>query len=485
MTLQTMLGFRVLVSGALIAICLGGCSGGAPSRPKADGGTGAATGTGGRSGGDGGGGTGGATGSGGTTDNGGNAGTGSGGRAATGTGGAVEIGGGIGTGGRSGAGGAGAVGGALARGGASGAVGAAGGSGGAAICIAGIYDQYVLRTDGIALFEPSANNEHVILDTTTGLSLRGITEIQGGSSHGCALLGNGSVACWQTATNGNGAGQLGNGTTTPNSVVYRSTTVLIAPNTPLTNVLALATGGESNNAVNTACAVTRDGKLWCWGDLTWIVNKGTPLPSPYAQAITTDGLTALTGVVQATFARTGACAVVNGTPNSVWCWGDNAASELAQGDMVNRQYPVKVLELSAPTKVVMTDSYYDNNTICVLDAGEVRCWGSNNHGTVGINSTTTPITAPMLVVLQNGSTVLGGVSDIEPGSAAISALRTDGTLWNWGYGLNKYAGNYGLTNIVSIADAGGYSTDGPRFLTSDGVYHHGMTPISVNCGALQ
>jgi alpha-tubulin suppressor-like RCC1 family protein len=259
---------------------------------------------------------------------------------------------------------------------------------------------------------------------------------------------------------------------------------LVAPNTPLTNVVAFAAAGASNIAVNTACAVTSDGKLWCWGDLSWIVQKGTPLASPYAQAITTDGLTALTGVIQATFATTGACAVIRGTPNSVWCWGDNAAGELAQGDTMNRQYPIKVPGLTAPTKVVMTDSHYDHNTICVLDGDSVRCWGNNDFGTVGVNSTVNPIPSPSPVVIQNGTTILGGVSDIEPGFAAVAALRTDGSLWTWGYGFATYASNFGLTNILTIAYAGGYGGNGPRFLTSDGIYHSGMTVLPVTCGAL-
>jgi hypothetical protein len=354
-----------------------------------------------------------------------------------------------------------------------------------ASCIAGISHVYVLRADGIALFEAAANNEHVILDATTALPLTGIRGIHGGSSHGCAALANGSAACWQVATDGNGAGQLGNGTTAPSAVLYRSTPVLSAANTPLTNVVAMATGGGSNIPVNTSCAVTSDGKLWCWGDLSWIVNKGIPLASPYAQAITIDGLTALTGVIQAAFATTGACSVVRGTPNSLWCWGDNGFSELAQGDTVTHQYPIKVLGLTAPTKVVMTNSNADHNTICVLDGDSVRCWGHNGFGTAGINTTTNPVPNPTVVVIQNGTTVLNGVSDIEPGFAAIAALRTDGTLWVWGYGFEKYASNYGLTNILALGYGGGYGGVGPRFLTSDGVYHDGMTTVPVKCGSLQ
>lgn len=365
--------------------------------------------------------------------------------------------------------------------------------GAAVSCIAGIYGYYALRGDGTVIVPGSTS---VVLDAATALPLMGVTGIQGGSSHGCAVLVDSSVACWQTvATTGNAYGQLGNGTTTASAVTFRSTPVLTAASTPLTNVVAFATGADP---LNSTCAVTGDHKLWCWGDLTWIVNNGTALHSPYAQAITVDGLTALTGVVQAAFANTGACAVVQGSPNTVWCWGVNGSGELAQGDTVNRQYPVKVLGLTAPTKVII--SIYGNlqmvgastaNTICAIDGGNVRCWGVNVNGAAGVDSTTTPVTSPKLVVIQDGTTLLDGVTDLEPGTAAFSALRTDETLWHWGYGFTSYASNYGLPNIVAIAYAGGYGGNSlgiptqPRFLTSDDVYHNGMTAVAVNCGALQ
>jgi alpha-tubulin suppressor-like RCC1 family protein len=355
-----------------------------------------------------------------------------------------------------------------------------------ASCIRGVFGTYVLRADGIALFEPSANNEHVIVETTTALPLTGITAVQGGASHGCAVLDNGSVACWQTvASNGNTAGQLGNGTITPSAVIYRSTPVLSAANTPVVNAITFATGGESTNPLNSTCVVSSDAKLWCWGDLTWIVNNGTTLHSPYAQAITIDGIAPLANVLQATYTTTGACALVQGSPNTVWCWGINGSNELAQGDTINRQYPTKVLGLSAPTKVIISNSFGTANTVCVLDGDNVRCWGNNQNASVGVNSTTSPIASPTLVVTQNGTTALSGVVEIAPGTAAFSVLRVDGTLWNWGNSFNRYAGNYGLTNVLAIGYAGGFGGNGPRFLTSDGVYHNGMNSIAVNCGVLQ
>jgi alpha-tubulin suppressor-like RCC1 family protein len=351
-------------------------------------------------------------------------------------------------------------------------------------CIQDTFGSYVLRDDGIALF-PWTSNPQVVADAATARPLPGIRDVMDGGYHGCAVLEDNTVACWQEVANGNTSGQLGDGTTSASAVIFRSTPVMTAPDTPLTNVIAFAEPAISTNALNTTCAVTDDGKLWCWGDLTWLVNNGTALKSGYAQAITLDGISPLTGVVQAAFGTTGACALIEGSPNNVWCWGYNGYGELGQGDNVNRQYPVEVLGLTDPSRVVIANAYGGSNTVCTLDSDTVRCWGNNNNRSVGNNTTTNPIYAPSPVVIQNGTTALTGVIDLKPGTAAFSALRTDGTLWNWGYSYDGYAANYGVTNVIDIGYAGGYGGGGPVYLTSDGILHSAMSIGTVNCGVLE
>jgi hypothetical protein len=361
-------------------------------------------------------------------------------------------------------------------------------------CIKALFSTYVLRADGVLIWENYASSPETILDASTGLPLTGILDVQEGPYHGCAALSGGGAACWQTnATNGNAKGQLGNGTTMANSVLYRATPVLTAPATPLSNVVAIVPGIYSNNA----CAITSDGKLSCWGDLTWLVNKGTSLVTGYAQAITTDGTTPLAGVLSAALGSSEACAILSGMPNSVWCWGGNGSGQLGQGDTTNRQYPTKVLGLTSPTKLATA---YDGgsvygDTVCALDGSNVRCWGNNYGGTLfqygggpfagaaGTNTTTNPVLNPTAVVVQSG-TLLGSVADVQGGDAAFAVLRTDGTIWTWGYGSAGYAANYGLTNVLAIGWAGPSASNGPRYLTSDGIYHNAMTNLTVNCNAM-
>ncbi len=360
-------------------------------------------------------------------------------------------------------------------------------------CISNIFGQYVLRTDGVLIWEGASNGPETIVEASTGDPLKGIVNLEDAAYSSCAALSGGGVECWQLdPTYGNSRGQLGNGTTTASSTLYRATPVLTAAATPLTNVVAVASASAFGWSYlynsNTACAVTNDGKLWCWGDLTWVVNGGTSLSSGYAQAITTDGTNALTGVSSAAVGLAQACVVMSGSPNTVRCWGNNTDGVLGQGNSNNLQYPTQatqVLGLTNPTKVVIATSGTDafGAVTCVQDDANVRCWGDNANGAGGGNTTTNPILSPAAVVTQAG-TLLGNVADIQAGAGDLAALKTDGTIWTWGRGFNNYAANYGLTNVLVIGWAGPANTAGPVYVTSDGVYHNAMTTVTVNCNAM-
>jgi hypothetical protein len=134
-----------------------------------------------------------------------------------------------------------------------------------------------------------------------------------------------------------------------------------------------------------------------------------------------------------------------------------------------------------PTKVIAGQYTYNAATgMCVLDGDTVRCWGYNGYGQGGANSTADSLTSPTLVVVSAGASTLNGVVDLFLGGKAYCALRSTNTLWCWGSGYNDYAGNLGVTNIVTAGQS-----DPALYLTSDGVYHYGATKVTPNCGVLQ
>ena len=168
----------------------------------------------------------------------------------------------------------------------------------------------------------------------------GAQTVSQGQHHACAISADQSVWCWPTDTTANAVGQLGNGTTDASGPIFRASQVLTGPNAPLTKAASLS-GVSSRWATNT-CAVTTEGKLYCWGDLSYTAGGGTTTKSPYASVITSNGLTAFSSVLQVSADYANACAVVQGTTSKeLWCWGANNYGQLGTGDTKAQQYPVK------------------------------------------------------------------------------------------------------------------------------------------------
>jgi alpha-tubulin suppressor-like RCC1 family protein len=258
--------------------------------------------------------------------------------------------------------------------------------------------------------------------------------------------------------------------------IYRASQVLAGAGAPLGSIVRLATGVQAN----ATCAIKSDHTLWCWGDLSWLADAGTTLTGPYAQQIKgSDGQAPLSGVIQASISYDNGCALISGSPNSVYCWGYDAYKQLGQGDTTNRQYPIKIPGLTSPTKVVVSYGNYGNeNTVCVLDSAQVLCLGSNFYGAAG-DSAGNPVPSATAVV-TNTNAVLSGITDVEDANYGFGATKNDGTLWLWGNpnGNNAYASSNGTANVVAL----GWASDA-RYATTGG-YFNGKTTVNVSCGPL-
>ena len=72
-------------------------------------------------------------------------------------------------------------------------------------------------------------------------------------------------------------------------------------------------------------------------------------------------------------------------------------------------------------------------------------WGKNNYGQLGINNTTNQ-SSPV-------QTVAGGADwkQVVCGSYHTAAIKTDGTLWGWGYGLSgQHGDNIGINRSSPV-----------------------------------
>lgn len=349
-------------------------------------------------------------------------------------------------------------------------------------CAKGVSGHYVLREDGVVLAEPTTATgaQTPILDADTAAPMTGVIGVTDGTiasyNYGCAVKQDKTVWCWRTAANGNSYGNLGNGVMDTDGPTLRATQVLVAANTPLTNV--------SWVDPLQSCAITDNHELYCWGGLSWLVNDGVNLVSAYAQPITTDGATPLSNVLQASTAGPSPCAIRAGSAaNEVWCWGANDFGNLGTGDTTNRQYPTKIAGFTNPTQVVSSwDNYLANRSVhCALDGGNVLCWGYNANGQVGEGDANSPVSAPILVKLADKTTALGSITDLHAGWDTVCGLRDGGTIWCWGADYDSYASSIGVTNVFAVGNISG----AVEYLTSDGVYHYNATSIAPKCGSLQ
>jgi len=225
--------------------------------------------------------------------------------------------------------------------------------------------------------------------------------VSAGYEHSLAVRGNGTLWGWGR----NAEGQLGNNTTTARSSPAQVGT--------LTDWRA-TTGGEYHTA-----AIKTDGTLWTWGSGAngRLGSNATATRSSPAQV---GALTDWTSVISSGEYHTVAVKA-NGT---LWTWGEGAYGKLgAVTNVANQSSPTQVGALTT-WRQASAGSYH---TLAVKTDGTLWSWGRNTHGQLGKNTATTAhISSPAQV---------GALTDwalVAAGGYHSVALKTDGTLWNWG-----------------------------------------------------
>jgi len=109
---------------------------------------------------------------------------------------------------------------------------------------------------------------------------------------------------------------------------------------------------------------------------------------------------------------------------TVWAWGLNNAGQLGDGTTTNSSTPVQVSGLAGVTAIVAGNSH----NLALLSDGTVWAWGDNSSGQLGNGTTST--TATSTPVQVSGLT---GITAIAGGGLHSLALKSDGTVWAWGW----------------------------------------------------
>jgi hypothetical protein len=117
---------------------------------------------------------------------------------------------------------------------------------------------------------------------------------------------------------------------------------------------------------------------------------------------------------------------------TLWAWGRNTYGQLGDGTTKWRPTPVPVPGLTGVVSVAA--SWY--HSMAVKSDGTLRAWGWALYGRLGDGTSDTSIrTTPQLVNLP------GGVVAMNAGSDHSMAVKSDGTLWTWGWNVHGQLGD--------------------------------------------
>lgn len=281
-----------------------------------------------------------------------------------------------------------------------------------------------------------------------------------GSMHACDIASGGFVWCW--GLNGK-EGRIGSATLGDDAM---STAPVLVPNTGW-NALRF---GQLSSYGNFTCGVTTTNRVYCWGSGSWgTLGDG-------ADAAKSNVPVAIASNQTFRYVATGAdhaCALT--VDGRVYCWGHNDWREFGATTPGYSSTPLAVL----PTYSFASLTAGNGFTCGVTEAGAGYCWGASGHGQLGDGSqisygntfSATPLAVasgePLRMIdaalefacgvtlsnhavcwganggrLGNGGTndsstpqlVAGGqtVRSVSSGTDFSCAVGTDASLWCWG-----------------------------------------------------
>jgi alpha-tubulin suppressor-like RCC1 family protein len=191
-------------------------------------------------------------------------------------------------------------------------------------------------------------------------------------------------------------------------------------------------------------ALKSDGTVWAVGHT--VTHNGTVV---WPAATPVSGLTEVMAIAMGS--RHSLALKRDGT---VWEWGDNNNGLPGDG-LTLAPYsgpwpdPSTPAQVSGLTDVVAVAAGY-GHSLALKSDGTVWAWGFNGHGQLG-DGTTETRTTPFQV---NG---LAGVVKIAAGDAHSVAVKSDGTVWAWGSNVGGQLGDGTTTDRLEPVQVSGLS----------------------------
>ena len=192
---------------------------------------------------------------------------------------------------------------------------------------------------------------------------------------------------------------------------------------------SVTTSGSSSYAIK------GDGTLWGWGRNDFgqlgdgsYVDRYTPVQE-YSQSTN-----------WCRVYNTGVSGVGIKSDGTLWSWGQNTYGQLGDGTTVAKCTPVQKVSLSTNWCAL---SYGGSSISAIKTDGSLWSWGYNAIGQLG-DGTTVNKSVPTREVTSSSN--WNKISSVE---STITAIKNDGTLWSWGYGLTGEIGDNNALNRSS------------------------------------
>ncbi|MBU1411776.1 hypothetical protein KKC22_09700 [Myxococcota bacterium] len=199
------------------------------------------------------------------------------------------------------------------------------------------------------------------------------------------------------------------------------------------------------------CSIRSNDSVWCWGNNNFgSVGDGTTTHRLVPTAVSTLG----SGVTALAAGELHTCALK--TDGSVWCWGKNDYGQLGDNSTTHRQVPTAVSALSSGVTALAAG---DLHTCAIKTDGSAWCWGRNEKGQLG-DGTSTQSLVPVAV-----DTLVSGVVAMDAGTKHTCALKTNGSVWCWGDNFHGQVGDNTTTSRLVPTEVSGL-TAGVTALTS-------------------
>lgn len=281
-----------------------------------------------------------------------------------------------------------------------------------------------------------------------------------------------------------------NGVLGLNDTVHRSDFIQLGTDAQWSNTrVKNITSSDSNHTI----AVKYDGTIWGWGDNTYSqigIGDKTHRSSPVQIGTTTDWANAVAAAYYSVGVK---------TDGSLWTWGRNANGYLGNNQgSTDQPYPFRIgLENNWSQQIEHLCA--GHHGAAIKTNGTLWMWGYNGQGQIGDNSTVHR-SSPVQLAGTTWAQVSTGGSDVTIANAHTVAVKTDGTLWTWGYNASGQLGLNTATNRSSPAQVAGTNWKyakasfggtvaiktngtlwgwGDYFVNATGTYNNASSPIQV------